>query len=85
MDSEGNICVATVLDGALTVVRPEGGELARIPLPDLFPTNICFGGPDLKTAFVTLSGKGEFVALEWPVSGHAPNFSQALEGIVDCE
>jgi gluconolactonase len=32
-------------------------------------TNICFGGPDLRTAFVTLSGRGRLVAFEWERPG----------------
>ena len=36
---------------------------------DPHTTNICFGGPDLRTAYVTLSGVGELVALDWPEPG----------------
>ena len=36
---------------------------------DLFTTNICFGGPELRTAYLTLSGRGELVAIDWPVPG----------------
>jgi gluconolactonase len=32
-------------------------------------TNICFGGPDLKTAYITLSGTGQLVAMPWPDAG----------------
>ena len=34
-------------------------------------TNVCFGGPDRTTAFVTLSGHGRLVALDWPRPGLA--------------
>jgi gluconolactonase len=37
-------------------------------------TNICFGGPDLKTAYVTLSGSGRLVALEWERPGLRLNY-----------
>ena len=43
-------------------------------MPDLFPTNICFGGPDLKTAFITLSNTGRLVAMDWPRPGLALHF-----------
>ena len=36
---------------------------------DPFCTNICFGGPDLRTAYVTLSGTGKLVAMDWPEAG----------------
>ena len=38
-------------------------------MPDVYTTNICFGGPDLRTAFVTLSGAGKLVAFEWERPG----------------
>jgi gluconolactonase len=37
--------------------------------PDPMVTNICFGGADLKTAYVTMSGTGQLVALDWPEPG----------------
>jgi gluconolactonase len=33
------------------------------------PTNLCFGGPDLCTAFITLSTTGRLVAMDWPEPG----------------
>jgi gluconolactonase len=44
-------------------------------MPDLMTTNICFGGPDLKTAFVTLSWTGRLVTVDWPVAGLNLNWS----------
>jgi gluconolactonase len=35
----------------------------------MFCTNICFGGPELCTAYMTLSGTGKLVAMEWPEPG----------------
>ena len=37
-------------------------------------TNIAFGGPDLKTAYITLSGKGELIAMDWARPGLPLNF-----------
>ncbi len=42
-------------------------------LPDLMVTNVCFGGPDLRTAFATLSMGGTLVSFEWPRPGLALN------------
>jgi gluconolactonase len=36
---------------------------------DLLTTNICFGGADLRTAFITLSSTGRLVACEWERPG----------------
>jgi gluconolactonase len=38
-------------------------------MPDPMTTNICFGGSDMKTAYITLSGTGKLVATEWPSAG----------------
>jgi gluconolactonase len=38
-------------------------------MPDLWTTNICFGGENLKTAFITLSNSGRLVAVDWPTAG----------------
>ena len=37
-------------------------------------TNICFGGPDLKTAYMTLSSTGKVVSLPWARPGLRLNF-----------
>jgi gluconolactonase len=43
-------------------------------MPDVLTTNICFGGPDLRTAYVTLSSIGQLVALPWSRPGLPLNF-----------
>ena len=40
-------------------------------LPDMMVTNVCFGGPELRTAFATLSMGGTLVSFEWPRPGLA--------------
>jgi len=69
VDSAGNICVASCGGGAILVFSPEGGVSEEVVTSDLLTTNIAFGGPDLKTAFVTLSSSGRLVAMDWSVSG----------------
>ena len=56
VDAAGNVCVATLHRGGITVAAPDGGKLEHVPLPDPITTNVCFGGPDLTTAWATLSG-----------------------------
>ena len=43
-------------------------------MPDPLTTNICFGGADLRTAYVTLSGTGRLVSTPWPRPGLQLNF-----------
>ncbi|AYJ84877.1 SMP-30/gluconolactonase/LRE family protein (plasmid) [Sphingomonas paeninsulae] len=74
IDADGNICVAAIFEGMILVISPTGEEIAALPMPDVFPTNICFGGADLQTAYITLSGHGLLVALPWPRPGLPLNF-----------
>jgi gluconolactonase len=74
VDAEGNICVATLFNGGITVISPDGARIEHLQMPDLYTTNLCFGGPELRTAFVTLSLSGRLVALDWPRAGLALNF-----------
>lgn len=71
----GNIAVATLETGHITVFAPDGALLRQIKMPDTHPTNICFGGPDLRTAYITLSAKGELARMRWDEPGLRLNFS----------
>ena len=76
LDAFGNICVATLIHGGITVVSPDGSHCSHVPLPDRMTTNICFGGRDRRTAYVTLSGTGKLIAIDdWPVPGLALNYN----------
>ena len=55
--ASGNICVATLVTGKITVFAPDGRLLDQVAMPDTHPTNICFGGADMRTATITLSGR----------------------------
>ena len=69
VDSAGNVVVGTLVNGGLTVISPEGDPVEHVALPDLLVTNVCFGGDDLRTAFVTCSGTGKLVSFAWPRPG----------------
>jgi gluconolactonase len=71
VDAAGNICVATLVNGGITIVSPDGASIRHVPMPDRWTTNICFGGPDLRTAFITLSSTGRLVACDWGAAGAA--------------
>ncbi len=70
VDSEGHICVATLITGAVSDVWPDGSRVDQYVLPDMMVTNVCFGGRDLRTAYATLSMGGTLVSFEWPRPGH---------------
>jgi gluconolactonase len=69
VEAGGNICCATLVRGAITVVAPDGRVVEQVAMGDHYTTNLCFGGPDLRTAFVTLSHAGRLVSLDWPRPG----------------
>jgi gluconolactonase len=69
LEASGNICVATLINGSVSVIAPDGRLLRQPKMPDLYCTNICFGGADLRTAYITLSGTGRLVAMAWPEPG----------------
>ena len=74
VDGEGNVCVATLGNGGITVISKTGEILEHIATSDPITTNICFGGPDFQTAYITLSGVGKLVSMKWPYKGLRLNF-----------
>jgi len=74
VDGDGNICVATLITGGITVHSPDGELAQLIEMPDILTTNICFGGEDLKTAFITLSSTGRLISMPWHCAGLPLNF-----------
>lgn len=69
VDAGGNVCVATLVNGGITVISPEGDVIEHVATGDLITTNICFGGEDLRTAYITLSSTGRLVSMPWPRPG----------------
>jgi gluconolactonase len=74
VEAGGNVCVATLINGGITVASPDGASVEHLPMPDLYTTNICFGGADFRTAYITLSMSGRLVAAKWPRPGLALNY-----------
>ncbi|MFT3816558.1 MAG: SMP-30/gluconolactonase/LRE family protein [Rubrivivax sp.] len=71
VEADGNICVATMHRGCISVVSPDGRLLEQVKTPDPANSNIAFGGPDLRTAYVTLSSTGGLAVFDWPRAGLA--------------
>ena len=65
----GNICVATLYDGAISTVTPQGA-VTRLAIPnEPFVTNIAFGGSDMRDAWITLASQGRLVHTRWDEPG----------------
>ncbi len=76
VDAFGNLHVATLLHGGIAIVSPDGRKYHHVPLDDRFVTNLCFGGRDLRTLYVTLSGSGRLIAIDgWPTPGLCLNYN----------
>ncbi len=78
IDGEGNICVATLVNGGITVIAPTGETLQHVATGDLLTTNICFGDNDgsgeYRDAYVTLSATGKLLHMRWPYRGLRLNY-----------
>jgi gluconolactonase len=69
VDGEGWVCVATLVNGGITSVSPDGASIEFLATDDPITTNLAFGGPELRTAYLTLSGTGRLVSVPWPRNG----------------
>ncbi|HYG26860.1 MAG TPA: SMP-30/gluconolactonase/LRE family protein [Caulobacteraceae bacterium] len=74
VEAGGKVCVATIINGGITAFDPGGGT-EHYAFPDLLCTNICFGGEDMQTAWVTASGTGKLYKARWPRPGLKLNFN----------
>jgi gluconolactonase len=65
-------------NGGLTIVSPQGEVLQFLEIavgsPAPLPSNLCFGGGDGRTAFVTCGGSGQLVKVRVSVPGLALRF-----------
>ncbi len=72
VQANGDVCIASIADG-ITVMAPSGAY-TQTPTPDKMTTNICFGGADLRDAYITLSDTGRLIRMRWPEAGLKLNF-----------
>lgn len=76
VQADGRIAVATLYRGGISIVDPEDGAIEYVDVPDdLFVTNICFGGEDLRDAYITCSGRGKLLKARWPYPGLKLNYN----------
>lgn len=71
--ADGSACIGTLISGVVTEIAADGSRVVQHTLPaelhDPMVTNLCFGGPDRRTAYLTLSDTGRVVAATWPTPG----------------
>ena len=64
----GRVCVGTIFNGGITVFSPDG-TTEHVPIPDLFTTNMCFSGNDMRDLWITASSTGKIYKTRWPRAG----------------
>jgi gluconolactonase len=74
VEADGNICVGTLINGGITVFHRDGAA-EHIAMADHSITNICFGGRDMRDAWITGSGTGKLFKCRWPRAGLKLNFN----------
>jgi gluconolactonase len=78
IDSSGAVCVGALVDGGIVEIAADGSSVIHHHLPsgleDDAVTNICFGGPDLRTAYLTASQTGRLLSCRW----HRPGLPLAF-------
>ncbi|MGH7023042.1 MAG: SMP-30/gluconolactonase/LRE family protein [Caulobacteraceae bacterium] len=74
VEAGGKVCVATIINGGVTAFDPDGST-EHFAFPDPLVTNICFGGADMREAWVTCSGTGKLYKCRWPRPGLRLNFN----------
>ena len=68
VEAGGRVCVATIVNGGISAIETDG-SVEHHPFPDLICTNICFGGADMRDAWITCSGTGRLYRARWPRPG----------------
>ncbi len=68
VEQDGQVCVGTIFNGGITVFGLDG-TTEHVPIPDLFTTNMCFGGPDMRDLWITASSTGKIYKTRWPRPG----------------
>ncbi len=83
VDAEGAYWCAMYEGGRLLRFAPDGRLLAEVPVPARCPTMPCFGGPDLRTLYVTTASDkrpaDELAAL--PLSGRVLSLRVDVPGL----
>ena len=77
-DLEGNLHVAVLSQGDITVLNPDGSVKKRLVIDGTFPTNIAFARAGERRALVTEGSKNQLLMLETPADGlplYSPNLS----------
>ena len=68
VEADGRVCVGTLINGGISICTLDGA-VEHIPVPDRMVTNLCFGGEDMRDAWITASATGRLYRTRWPRPG----------------
>jgi gluconolactonase len=68
VQADGRVCVACPPADLIARIDADG-RCERIPTPSGYPSNICFGGPAHRTAYVTTLVSGQLLRADWDAAG----------------
>jgi gluconolactonase len=74
VEANGTVCVATLVNGGISAISDDGA-VEHFAVPDPMVTNICFGGDDMRDAWITASASGRLYKTRWPRPGLKLNFN----------
>lgn len=69
VEANGNVCVATLFNSAITTFHPRTGAYKQVAFNDPVTTNLCFGGADMRDVWVTCASTGRLYRMRWPRPG----------------
>jgi gluconolactonase len=73
VDAQGNLYIAYFGGGKIYVVSPEGDLLDSLKTPGKKPSNIEFGGTDMRTLYITECETNKIYAIRTAIPGHRKN------------
>ena len=75
VEEGGKICVGTIIKGGITIFDPDGSTPEHVSFPqDLFITNLCFGGKDMRDIYC-VGSSGNLYKGRWSRPGLKLNFN----------
>jgi sugar lactone lactonase YvrE len=70
-DVDGNLYITWHGKGTVVIMTSEGRVLREVDVLGKYPINLCFGGPDSRTVYVTEVGHTRLVTFRVKRPGHA--------------
>lgn len=70
-DVDGNLHITRYGKGTIAIVSPGGEVLREVAVKGKNPSNVCFGGPDGRTCYVTVADKGNIEVYRSKVPGRS--------------